>query len=199
MSDPSGGNTITDASGANRDIASHDSAITYVGGIDASGGNIRDTQLFTGENSFLQKQLGRKEFSRPRGTPQSLHHAASINLSEAINAAKEMEDAAEDSDLIQLSISGFQLRDALQKLWGLRKQREGDWQDLLVMLQAAITNEHFEHFSVEQCKAVRMILETHLSNIPVDISDLESTLCILRKVKLDPWKGASNKDEAEDE
>jgi hypothetical protein len=199
MNDPSGGQTISDASGASRDIAGYDTAIDYVDGIDASGGNIRGAQLFTGENSYPRKQSGSQEYSRPRRPQQSLHYAASINLSEAINAAKEMEDAAKDGDQIQLSISGFQLRDALQKLWFLRKQRESDWQDLLVMLQAAITNEHFERFSVEQCKAVQMILETHLSNTPVDITDLESTLRILRKVKLDPWKGASNKGEAENE
>jgi len=199
MDDPSGGQITSDASGAIQDIASHDPAIAYVGGIDASGGNIRTTQLFTGENSYPRKQSGVREYSPPRSSQQSLRHAASINLSEAIKAAKDMEDAAKDGDQIQLSISGFQLRDALQKLWGVRKQRESDWQDLLVMLQAAITKEHFEHFSVEQCKAVRMILEAHLSNTPVDISDLESTLCILRKAKLDPWKGASDEDDAENE
>jgi hypothetical protein len=199
MNVPSGGQITSDASGASQDIASHDPAIGYVDSIDASGGNIRITQLFTGESSYPRKQSGVQEYSRQRSTQQSLRHAASINLSEAINAAKDMEDAAKDGDQIQLSISGFQLRDALQKLWGLRKQRESDWQDLLVMLQAAITNEHFEHFSVKQCKAVRMILEAHLSNTPVDISDLESALRILRKANLDPWKGASNEDEAENE
>ncbi len=199
MNDPSGGQIKSDASGASQDIASRDHAIAYIDGIDASGGNIRTTQLFTGENFYYRKQSGEQQYSRPRSTPQSVHYAASINLNEAINAARDMENAATDSDLIQLSISGFQLRDALQKLWGLRKQRESDWQDLLVMLQAAITNEHFEHFSVEQCKAVRMILESHLSNTSVDISDLESTLRILRKAKLDPWKGASKEDKAEDE
>lgn len=199
MNVPSGGQITSDASGASQDIASHDPAMGYVDSIDASGGNIRTTQLFTGEDSYPQRQSGEQQYSRPRSTPQSLHYAASIHLNEAINAARDMENAAIDSDLIQLSISGFQLRDALQKLWGGRKQRESDWQDLLVMLQAAITNEHFEHFSVEQCKAVRIILETHLSNTPVDISDLESTLRILRKAKLDPWKGASNEDETENE
>jgi hypothetical protein len=199
MSDPSGGQINSDASGASQDITRRDPAIAYVDGIDASGGNIRTTQLFTGENFYPRKQSGEQQYSRPPSTPQSLHYAASINLDEAINAARDMENAATDNDLIQLSISGFQLRDALQKLWGLRKLRESDWQDLLVMLQASITNEHFERFSVEQCKAVRIILETHLLSIPVDISDLESTLRILRKAKLDPWKSASSEDEAENE
>jgi hypothetical protein len=110
-----------------------------------------------------------------------------------------MEEFAKDGDLIQLSISGFRLKESLQGLWGLRKQRESDWQDLVAMLQAAINKEHFESFSDEQCIAVRTILEAHLSNTPVDISDLESTLCILRKVKLDPWKSASDEDKVENE
>lgn len=146
-----------------------------------------------------QRRQGKHLYPVAQNSQQSVRYAISAKLKEALVAAQDMVESARNCDLIELSNSGFQLKAALQTLWSLRKQRESDWQDLIVMLQAAINTKYFESFSIEQCKAVQTILETHLSSTLTDVSDLENSLRILRKVKLDPWKGASDGDDNEHE
>ncbi len=201
MDEPSGGQTQPDVSGAGRQRINHNHGLSVIGiaqgSIDASGGQAHTLRHSSSWFGDVQRQSKGPAHPRTQSSPQSLRYAISIKLGEAIGAAQGMEESAKDSDPIELSISGFKLKTALQELWELRTQRESDWQDLIAMLQAAINKEQFERFGVEQCKTVRVILENHLSNNPVDLSDLESSLRLLRKAALDPWKGVSDKDSSE--
>jgi hypothetical protein len=114
-------------------------------------------------------------------------------LAGAKEAAASMESHAQTGELIDLSLSGFRLRDSLEDLWELRSEREDDWGDLLNILQGALRLEEFEKFSSEQCCAVYTIVADHLGSGTVGIDDIEQSLKLLRGADLDPWKGISGK------
>jgi hypothetical protein len=105
--------------------------------------------------------------------------------------AHELESCAQAGDLMELGNAGFALTAALNELWELRDEREGDWGDLLNLLQGALAKEEFEKYTVQQCTAVRMIIADHLGSGCVDLDDIERSLRLLRAAGLDPWKGIS--------
>ncbi|MCI0489662.1 MAG: hypothetical protein L0229_23995 [Blastocatellia bacterium] len=118
-------------------------------------------------------------------------YTVSRGLAAAEKEASLMEAFAQAGDLIELSQAGFRLKDALSDLWDLRKECEDDWGDLLNILQAVLSQEEFERFSVDQCYAIRSVIADHLGAVAVDIDDIEDSIRLLRKAGFDPWKGIS--------
>lgn len=112
-------------------------------------------------------------------------------LNKAERLARDMELYSQNSELIDLSNSGFSLTHTLDDLWALRSEREADWGDLLNLLQGAIAKEEFERFSAQQCAAIRKTITDHLAGGYVEIDDIERSIRLLRDAGLDPWKGIS--------
>lgn len=119
------------------------------------------------------------------------------SLKQAEEEASRMEAFAEAGDVMELSNTGFRLKDALQELWQLRNEREDDWGDLLNILQGALAQEEFERFKPDQCYAIRCVIADHLGSGIVDIDDLERSLRLLREAGFDTWKGISGTIESE--
>lgn len=128
---------------------------------------------------------------RPSSFDPSVRDEIRRGVLRAIGAAKEMTEAAQHGDPMELSNAGFNLGRYLDELWGLRKHRESNWGDLVNLIQGALTREEFERFEEEQCKLIGDILAYHLRPSPVEDDDLRSSVQLLRRAKLDPWKGLS--------
>ena len=102
-----------------------------------------------------------------------------------------MVDAAKAGDPFELSNAGFDLLNVLEELWTLRSNREANWRDLLNLLQVTLSQEHFEAYTLQKCVAVREVVCEHLKTWTVDNEDIRSSISILRRAGLDPWKGIS--------
>jgi hypothetical protein len=144
---------------------------------------------------FMARPKPTKQTSLP--SDPARRDAIRRTLVAAEREADRMERLAEASDLMELSNSGFRLKEMLAELWDLRKEREDDWGDLLNLLQGALTQEEFERFSVKQCGTIRSIIAEHLGSGVVDGEDLERSIRLLRGAGFDPWKGISGKMEVE--
>jgi hypothetical protein len=91
------------------------------------------------------------------------------------------------------SNAGFGLKRSLDELWTIRRDREERWADLLNLLQGALAREEFERFSAEQCLAIKEVLADHLRPWTVDDDDIRTSLRIMRRAGLDPWRPISGK------
>lgn len=107
--------------------------------------------------------------------------------------SEQMAAALESGELIELSNLGFQLEEVLRELWSYRNQREGEWGDLLNLVQTALAQEEFECFSELQCKAIHRTIVDHLAMGSVDDDDIARAVKLLRESGLDPWKAISGK------
>jgi len=90
-----------------------------------------------------------------------------------------------------LASAGIGLVENLGELWRLRSVRQDDWGAMLNFVQAALSKEEFERFTLGQCQAVESILVTYLGGGLVREEDVGRVRLMLREVGLDPWKGVS--------
>lgn len=201
MDDPSGGKAQNDGATTSLLSIRPDLRMEPIGYAlnDASGKDRSGARQDAERSKSGRRSINRQSDLVDRSSYQARSYAIKVGLQNAIDKAQKMEDAAGNKDPMHLSLLGFDLAAALQDLWKLRNLKENDWQDLVALLQAAISRVEFEEFSVEQCRAVRVVVEQHLSGGIVDLSDLESSLRLLRSVALDPWKGVSKSAENEHE
>ena len=121
------------------------------------------------------------------------------SLVTADQLSKQMAAALKSGELIELSNLGFRLEEVLRDLWSYRNQREGEWGDLLNLIQTALAQEEFERFSELQCKAIHRTIVDHLAMGSVDDDDIARAVKLLRESGLDPWKAISGKDFSDDE
>ena len=91
--------------------------------------------------------------------------------------------------------AGLSLMNELQELWRVRYVREEEWAATLNFIQAALTQEEFEEFRVEQCQAIRTLVEDYLAGGAIDEEDVTRVRLILRRAGFDPWKAISAREE----
>ena len=112
-------------------------------------------------------------------------------VDDARQESLRMELAARQGDVMALACAGIALMGCLQELWAMRNVREEEWRSVANFLQAALTKEEFERFSVEQCKIVHTIIVNYLGGGLLGDQDVLKARMMLRKAGLDPWKAMS--------
>jgi hypothetical protein len=119
-------------------------------------------------------------------------YALSKYLADAIVNARAMEEAACDGNLLDLATSGVSLVQNLDNLWRLRHLRDDDWISIVNFLQGMVTRVELESLAHEQCTALRLVIESHLTP-NVDASDVQAAIALLSKAGFNPWRAISEK------
>lgn len=112
--------------------------------------------------------------------------------------AEEFIVAVKEDDLLSKGIHGCDLSARLEALWEMRGVREQEWCESLNFLQAALRQEEFERFSLEQAEAITSCLDV-LCGGAVEREDILRVRRILRKANFDPWKAISSVENLKDD
>jgi hypothetical protein len=122
----------------------------------------------------------------PLRTPMN-HGAFRRAARGARQAAAGMLAACSTRDLISLSNHGFCLNDRLAQLWELRAEREGDWCDLINLVQGSLARIEFERLNGHQCKVVKTIVDDYIASSWVESENVRFCLDLLTKSGFDPF------------
>ena len=140
----------------------------------------------------------RKEGSRqaaPDFDERPVRYALRLHLKRARENVANLERGCQEKDHMLMADAGLSLMNELQELWRVRYVREEEWAATLNFIQAALTQEEFEEFRVEQCQAIRTLVEDYLAGGAIDEEDVTRVRLILRRAGFDPWKAISAREE----
>ncbi|HYT88275.1 MAG TPA: hypothetical protein VEL76_06115 [Gemmataceae bacterium] len=110
---------------------------------------------------------------------------------EAKKQAAQMEEAAKTGEAASVAASAFDLAATLDVMWGLRAAHDEDWRGILNFLQGVLKDESFEDFTVDQCAAVKQVIEDYLGPHTIEKDDVRQARRILRRGGFDPWRPIS--------
>jgi hypothetical protein len=114
---------------------------------------------------------------------------------DAKKKAAEMEAAAKNAHPAGIAAAAFDLEGILDALWALRAAHDEDWRGILNFLQGVLKNEAFDTFTVDQCAAIKQVVDDYLGPQTVEKDDVRQARRILRRGGFDPWRPISAKEE----
>lgn len=123
-----------------------------------------------------------------------------IAISEEVNrlrrkASAMVDQLVEAEDLIDKANIAFAFKDCLEGLWKNRNNREGNWGDLLNILQIVLAQVEFEKLSVAQKLGLKKVTKNYLCTPEILDSDIDDALEVLSEAGFDPWIGISGEPE----
>ena len=117
-----------------------------------------------------------------------------VLLQKAVRCSSLLEEAGDsEEDAVDRANAGHDLLEYLEELWVIRDLREREWQKLLAVLQSALFRAVFEKFSLEQCRTVHGLVSEYLTDSSISRDKLSLAIKLLRKARIDPWSGLSEK------
>lgn len=133
-----------------------------------------------------RRQLSQAKREPKPGTPGERYLLGESEKDAALKS-REMEDAAARQDKVDLGLAAMELLDDLRELWQRRSLRSEEWGMVLNFLQIALAGEVFEEFDAKRCRAVRSVIERHLT-LAATQDDVDACIDLLESADLDPWK-----------
>ena len=146
----------------------------------------------------LHAALGSPATER-RNSHYKMRYAFRVHIKRAIEAASQMVTSAVSGEPLELARAGVTLDEELGELWKLRAIRDKSWAKALNFVHGAVTAEHFERFSKEQCVAVRQMVTDYLAHVTINTEDVRVVRTKLQDVGLDPWRPLSPLEEGNDD
>ena len=128
---------------------------------------------------------------------QAARYDVAVRLKRSSLDAARLEEAAAEEDFMELTNAITALSERLNELWKVRQLREEYWGQAINFLQIAMNSVQSELLTLEQCKAIRIVIDQQLSAGILDGDDVKSCLAILQKAELDPWAAISARSESD--